>query len=77
MPQGQRSPISTRERTVFPCGLLRAAHAESTQRDHIKAPGEEMTIIWISESEDEPVKIHDVRFRLTLNKYDKANQLNP
>lgn len=36
-----------------------------------------MTIIWISESEDEPVKIHDVRFRLTLNKYDKANQLNP
>lgn len=77
VPQGQRSPLSTSERTVFPCGLVKAAQAETAQRDYIKAPGEEMTTIQISESEDEPVRTYEVRCRLTLNEWDTPNQLNP
>ena len=50
--------MGTRERTVFPCGLARAVQAETAQREHIKAPREEMTTTQISRSEDEPVRIY-------------------
>lgn len=73
MPQDQRAPMHTRERTVFPCGLVRAAHAEPAQRHHIKAPGEEVTTNQIAESEAEPVRMHGVRLRLILNDCDKSN----
>ena len=69
--------MSTSGRTVFPGGSVKAAQAETAQRDYIKAPGEEMTTIQISESEDEPVRMYEVRCRLTLNECDKPNQLNP
>lgn len=58
VPQGQRSPTGTRQRTVFPRGLARAVQAETAQREHIKAPGEEMTTTQISRSEDEPVRMY-------------------
>lgn len=58
VPQGQRSPTGTRQRTVFPCRLARAVQAETAQREHIKAPGEEMTTTQISRSEDEPVRMY-------------------